>query len=409
MTYSDGLRRLTTVVERLEECGANVVFARPDDPTDGDENGTSEGFRVTLCVDLPEEVSRGRAVEREERRGRPDDLPPPSRASQVPARSASGEGTPGAPSDRSVPGGPARSDGESDDSERGERAAEARTDGVVACRADDCDRTFETDHGMKIHFTKMHGADCPDGGGPAPYRDPARLQAAYEATESFAAMRDELGVDVSPETVRQYAIRHGVHGRTADGASGSDRSDDSTQAPTGSPGEEGEADVAPPPDPDAVDDPTPAIRRLDPDETVGDRPVVAATVDGSADDVAEDAPDDPTTEADGDPDDEGTVAPDEEHADGPGGPPPTGERVAVSLPEELTLDEVTASVRTSNTLYEASRALGLDREETTELLDELNLLDLVHGRVATKGRRDDLKTDIEARLRDAGREPSLST
>jgi hypothetical protein len=403
MTYSDGLRRLTTVVERLEECGANVVFARPDDPTDGDGDGTSEGFRVTLCVDLPEEVSRVRAVEREGRTGRPDDLPPPSWASRAPARPASGEGTPGAPS------GPTRSDGESDDPEGGERAAAAGTDGVVACRAEGCDRTFATDHGMKIHFTKMHGAEGPDGGEPAPYRDPTRLQAAYEATESFAAMRDELGVDVSPETVRQYAIRHGVHGRTADGASGTDRSDASTQAPTGSPGEEGETDVAPPPDSDAADDPTPAIRRLDPDEPAGDRPVVAAAVDGSADDVAEDAPDDPTAEADGDPDDGGTVAPDGDHAGGPGGPPPTDERVAVSLPGALTLDEVTASVRTSNTLYEASRALGLDREETTELLDELNLLDLVHGRVATKGRRDDLKTDIEARLRDAGREQSLST
>lgn len=43
------------------------------------------------------------------------------------------------------------------------------------------------------------------------YRDPERLRAVYGEFESFSEMRDALGVDVTPQTVRRHMIRHGIH------------------------------------------------------------------------------------------------------------------------------------------------------------------------------------------------------
>lgn len=91
----------------------------------------------------------------------------------------------------------------------------------------------------------------------------------------------------------------------------------------------------------------------------------------------------------------------------PDGDPETGEEstalpdAAVDLPGGTTLDDVKAAVASADTLYEVQQALDLERDQATDLLRELGLLELVHGRVATKHRRDDLKDEIDERLRNS--------
>lgn len=45
----------------------------------------------------------------------------------------------------------------------------------------------------------------------APYRDPERLVAVYDEDATFKEMKDELGVDVTAQTVRKYMITYGIH------------------------------------------------------------------------------------------------------------------------------------------------------------------------------------------------------
>lgn len=43
------------------------------------------------------------------------------------------------------------------------------------------------------------------------YQDPQRLQAVYEANETFEDMKDALDVDVTAQTVREYMIEYEIH------------------------------------------------------------------------------------------------------------------------------------------------------------------------------------------------------
>lgn len=95
--------------------------------------------------------------------------------------------------------------------------------------------------------------------------------------------------------------------------------------------------------------------------------------------------------------------PDDDRAD-----PETGEADSPALPDSdvdlpggTTLDDVKAAVASADTLYEVQLTLDLERDRATDLLRELGLLELVHGRVATKHRRDDLKDEIDERLRNS--------
>ena len=57
--------------------------------------------------------------------------------------------------------------------------------------------------------TTSEGADPADGD--PPYKDPERLRAVYAAHDSFPAMTEALGVDVTPQTVRRHMIEAGIH------------------------------------------------------------------------------------------------------------------------------------------------------------------------------------------------------
>lgn len=43
------------------------------------------------------------------------------------------------------------------------------------------------------------------------YQDPERLAAVYDEDATFEEMRQELGVEVTAQTVRKYMINHGIH------------------------------------------------------------------------------------------------------------------------------------------------------------------------------------------------------
>ena len=73
----------------------------------------------------------------------------------------------------------------------------------------------------------------------------------------------------------------------------------------------------------------------------------------------------------------------------------------IGLPETVTVDTLIETVKRSNTIYEVKRDVGVDREDALEMLRELNLLDLVVGRLATEAERDISRDDIVERLREA--------
>jgi len=73
----------------------------------------------------------------------------------------------------------------------------------------------------------------------------------------------------------------------------------------------------------------------------------------------------------------------------------------IGLPEDITVEELIETVKGSNTIYEVKRDMGVGRQDALEMLRELNLLDLVVGRLATEAERDISRDDIVDRLREA--------
>jgi hypothetical protein len=175
-----------------------------------------------------------------------------------------------------------------------------------------------------------------------PFRDTELLAEVYDTHETFAEMAVALDMDVTAETVRRYMIDAGVHQPASYNTGGTDTTDDDA--------------------PDA-EDPT-----TDPDRdrsTDGPEPSDSADAD---------------TDADGSP----VVL-----ADG------------IGLPNDITVETLVEAVKRSNTVHEVERAVGVDHDDALELLRELNLLDLVVGRLATEAERDISRAEVVERLREA--------
>ena len=165
------------------------------------------------------------------------------------------------------------------------------------------------------------------------YDDTPYLRRLYETSETFAEMSRRIDMDVSAETVRRYMTEAGVHSPTsyetaggARAASGAD-DDDGTAA-------EAATDTESVDGAEAAAEPVGRGRRTD---------------DGS-----------------------GTASlPDEQLvADG------------IGLPEALTLHDVVDAVVDARTVHEVQREVGLEYDRTRQLLTQLNVLDLVVGRVS---------------------------
>ncbi|GGI94339.1 hypothetical protein GCM10008995_00660 [Halobellus salinus] len=169
------------------------------------------------------------------------------------------------------------------------------------------------------------------------YDDTPYLRRLYETSETFAEMSRRIDMDVSAETVRRYMTEAGVHSptsyETADGtraASDEERGDGGTGAETAT-------DTA------SVDS--------------------AGATDGTAEPAGQGRRTDDGTGA--------TSLPDEQLvADG------------IGLPDALTLHDVVDAVVDARTVHEVQREVGLEYDRTRQLLTQLNVLDLVVGRVS---------------------------
>ncbi len=153
------------------------------------------------------------------------------------------------------------------------------------------------------------------------HRDPDKLQAVYEANETFEAMKEALDTDVTAQTVRRNMIKHGFH------------------------------------DPEA--------RQSAPDEETTESPE-------NSDDPDSEASANTTPNSSG----KSTTATEES--------PPASETPltdGIDLPTKTTLDDIKDAVRTAKTVHDVQQQLDISRERTRRLLRELNLLDLVSGRI----------------------------
>lgn len=71
----------------------------------------------------------------------------------------------------------------------------------------------------------------------------------------------------------------------------------------------------------------------------------------------------------------------------------------IGIPEEVTIEEFITTVRRSKTLHEVQQSMGLRRDEAYDILADLNLLDLVVGRLAMESERDVTRDEVIERLR----------
>lgn len=368
MSIGNSLRRLAAVVEDIERDGVTVCGATM--PADGDAIVDGK-VHVTLDLALPLDEP---AVDTE---SVPDDTAGETASEQAvvsgivdePSEpqvvAAEQDETPTTEAQETATGQTAPHDEPSIPVETEDGHAE---DPTVVCPEPGCDETFESVPGMKIHRTKIHlrerETDEPDD---VPvYRDPHALRDAYEAHDSFPAMREALGVDVSAQTVRRHMIRHGIHDPTA--------ATDDEAAETGDPTDD-QANASEPATEIAEDSTTgPESAETERGDTPGDH----------ASDEPDEADDSATTD-------------DDPHI------PESAPLVEtlpsdVTAPADVTLAELKDAVRTADTLYDIQQQFDLDRTQARDLLGYLDLLELVHGRVATKREREELKAEIDSRI-----------
>lgn len=363
MELGDALRNLADLVDGIDGTDADVVEANPESFTD--DGSLIATVRVRLPPDGNVDVGRTeQAVETTPETGDPapgeggggtetiEETPQADGADEESAGSSSGAGT-GAATNETEP------------------VEEPADDDAVECTRDGCSSTFDTEHGMRIHRSKAH-----DSGGPE--RDADRLREVYERHDSFAAMREALDADVSAQTVRRWMMDEGIHVTNggSDGASaGAPEAEGPEPDDVGSAAEQGETET----EPDDGEDNGPGETSV---ETESDDGAGSRSVGADA-------------ESAGETDDE--AAPRNPAGQGSDTSPELSE-VDASLPEGVTAAGLCEAVDEASTLYDVQKRLELDRETTRTVLSEYDLLELVHGRVADKHRREELKDEIDDRL-----------
>jgi len=196
-----------------------------------------------------------------------------------------------------------------------------------------------------------------------PFEDPDLLADVYDANDTFAEMAEALDMGVTAETVRRYMIDFDIHepdtyqtggdgSRNGDGSrsrNGSEsESETGSRSGNGSGTGTGRGDAS--------------GNGTGPD-------------DGSDAGVAAAAGEQPVVLSDG-----------------------------IGLPEDVTVDAFIETVQRSNTIYEVKQDIDVERTDALEMLQDLNLLDLVVGRLATETERDITREDVVERLRAASDE-----
>jgi hypothetical protein len=378
MSLSDGYRRLAALIDEIE--GDGVVVTRSEPGREG--TAQSEGrLTATLTVEIPldgddtgatDPRPAGRSVaeadEAETAPGTGSAAPGP--AAKAPA-AGSDEDPGGAVMSREADDGPTADAGPKVGPVGG--SAEARTgmddandtstgrtgDDQVPCEHADCDETFGSEHGMRIHHSKTHR-----GEGTAPHRDPDQLRRVYDEHDTFAEMRDALGVPVASNTVRRQLIDHGIHDPSASGS-------DEDGIGSGSEPTSEEVDGA------GAEDETSGRAVSDGGRAGGPVP---ARGDGGSSATEPSGPDGPDVERN-----------DELRR--------TDDELSCEIAEGVGAGELRNALADASTVYDVQSALDLERDATMNLLSEVELLSVVHGRVATKRDRDEQRAEIDERIR----------
>lgn len=182
-----------------------------------------------------------------------------------------------------------------------------------------------------------------------PFKDPDLLREVYESCNTFAEMADAIEMDVTAETVRRYMIDFDIHEPKSYSSSDEDYDTNGTAKSVTDAARSQEESR----DPEASD-----ARDVGPGSVSGH----------SADSEAETQ----VVLSDG-----------------------------IGLPEDVTAETLIETVRRSNTLYEVKQDVGIDRQDALQMLQDLNLLDLVMGRLTTETDREISREDIIERLREA--------
>jgi hypothetical protein len=222
-------------------------------------------------------------------------------------------------------------DDESADATSGGDAAAGETEGNAA--DDDRDSAAaDTDTGSTPRLAAARDESVPA------YDDTPYLRRLYETCETFAEMSERIEMDVSAETVRRYMTEAGIHSPTSYETAGGTRAASGGEGADGGTTDTGTTDAEP------VDDPP--------------------SQETSAESASPGRPTDDGTEG-------AASLPDEQLvADG------------IGLPEELTLRDIVDAVVDARTVHEVQREVGLEYNRTRQLLTQLNVLDLVMGRVS---------------------------
>ncbi|WP_266082185.1 hypothetical protein [Haladaptatus caseinilyticus] len=221
------------------------------------------------------------------------------------------------------------------------------------------------------------------------------MEEVYEEYDTFPEMTTALDVDVTPQTVRRYMIDYGIHKPTSqsrpnltrrlleldpdsipplDGKNTSDENETSSNDSLQSP-------------PRTIST-TPVITNRDGQSS----PKVDAACsrllhsEMAATDDSEGCSSDRIQRSQ----DEPLLLDSVEHS-------------SIEIPPHLTLEDIQTAVKKARTLYEAQQLLELDRDETRRLLQELDLLDFVYGRLATQGFEEYTIEDITFRIQNARR------
>ncbi|GGK72988.1 hypothetical protein [Haloarcula sebkhae] len=166
-----------------------------------------------------------------------------------------------------------------------------------------------------------------------PYEDTDYLQALYDECDNFREIAEQIQMDVSSETVRRYMIEADIHVPNTYDTSSDDEEEPSTES-------------------GASDEDTNQSGAMDEGEQVTVAEPVSAESATSVEESVGELPDEQLV------------------TDG------------IGLPAAVQLQDVADAVVESDTVYEVQRRLSLDRGQTRDLLEELNLLDLVLCRLA---------------------------
>lgn len=179
-----------------------------------------------------------------------------------------------------------------------------------------------------------------------PFRDPELLEEVYSSCETFEEMTDAIGMDVTAETVRRYMIDHGIHQPDSYDTAADPETEDTDADDT----RDAEADA----------------------DTARNDELSGGGVGGNGQEPAADESDDQVVLTDG-----------------------TG------LPDDVTGEMLIDTVKRSNTILEVKRDLGIERQAALDMLQRLDMVDLVIGRLDAETERDVTREDVIERLQAA--------